>query len=150
MRLAVSTDFDDRPHVTTGKHVIAWCSKVSGHDFTDGQGIGWMTPQGMAAGVVYDQYNGANICMHVFSDKSKRWMRREYLWYCFYYPFVQLGVRRVTGLVPESNKEAIAFDCHLGFEYETSLKGAHPDGDLLVFVMRKDKCKWLGVRNVKT
>ena len=104
----------------------------------------------MAAGVVYDQYNGSNVCMHVFSDGSKRWMTREYLWFCFHYPFVQLGVTRVTGLVPESNKEAIAFDLHLGFEYETSLKKAHPGGDLLAFVMWRDKCKWLGVRNVKT
>ncbi len=109
-----------------------------------------MTPQGLAAGVVYDQYNGANICMHVVSDGSKSWLRREYLWFCFYYPFVQLGVRRVTGAVPQSNMDAIKFDLHLGFEYETSLRKAHPDGDLLLFVMWKEHCKWLGIkRNVK-
>lgn len=100
----------------------------------------------LIAGVVYDNYNGASICMHVAAVPGKRWMTKDYLWFCFYYPFEQLGVKRITGLVPESNKEARKFDEHLGFELEASMRDAHPDGDVLVYRMFKEDCRFLRMK----
>lgn len=110
-------------------------------------GIGWQAAGEIRAGVVYNDYNGVNLCMHVASDGTKQWLRREYLWTCFDYPFNQARVSRVTGLVGEGNIEARRFDEHLGFKLETRLKGAHPTGDLLVYVMWRDDCKWLREKN---
>lgn len=76
-------------------------------------------------------------------------MSREYLWYCFHYPFNELKVRRITGLVPESNMEARKFDERLGFKLETRLKNAHPDGDVLVYAMFREDCRFLEMRHVK-
>lgn len=74
-------------------------------------------------------------------------MTREYLWACFDYPFNQAKVHRITGLVGEGNHLARKFDEHLGFKLETRLKGAHPTGDLLVYVMRREQCKWLRIKH---
>jgi RimJ/RimL family protein N-acetyltransferase len=52
-------------------------------------------------------------------------------------------VQRITGLVGEGNAAARRFDEHLGFTLETKLTGAHPTGDLLVYVMWKHDCIWL-------
>lgn len=93
--------------------------------------------------MLFDNFNGANVNMHVASDGSKNWMNREYLWYCFHYPFNQLRVKRITGLVAESNHAARKFDEHIGFELETRLKDAAPDGDLLIYRMTPDTCRWL-------
>jgi hypothetical protein len=112
-------------------------------------GIGIEEDGEMLAGVVYDYFNGRNICMHVAAVEGKRWMTREFLWYCFFYPFVQLGCDRVTGLVPESNLDARRFDEHLGFKLETRLQDAHPDGDLLVYKMMKQDCRFLERRHGK-
>lgn len=120
------------------------CTRTGGQ-WTPGCGaaIGLEKHGRLVAGVLFDNFNGANINMHVASDGSKNWMCREYLWFCFYYPFKQLGVKRITGLVAESNLAARRFDEHIGFELETSLKDAAPDGDLLVYRMTPDKCRWL-------
>lgn len=99
----------------------------------------------LIAGVVFDYYNGASICMHI-AAVGKRWMVREYLWYSFHYPFNELKVKRITGLVGAKNMEARRFDEHLGFKLETVLKDAHPDGDLLVYRMFKEDCRFIGQR----
>lgn len=130
--------------LTIGPHVVEWVAKRTGEfgNYGAAVGIGWEEGE-LRAGVVYNDFNGANLCMHVASDGTKQWMRREYLWTCFDYPFNQAGVKRITGLVGEGNYDARQFDEHLGFKLETRLRGAHPTGDLLVYVMWRDDCKWL-------
>jgi RimJ/RimL family protein N-acetyltransferase len=59
---------------------------------------------------------------------------------------VQLGVKRITGIVAESNLAARKFDEHIGFVLETRLKDAHPQGDLLIYVMTPDQCRWLALK----
>ncbi len=101
----------------------------------------------LVGGVVFDDFNGANINMHVASDGSRAWLNREFLWFVFYYPFVQLGVKRVTGIVPSNNLAARSFDEHIGFRLEATLKDAHPAGDLLIYVMKPEYCRWLRVKD---
>lgn len=97
----------------------------------------------LIAGVVYDGFLGPSINMHVAALPGSRWLNREFLHACFAYPFVQLGCRRITGLVASTNAAALKFDFGLGFEYETLLKDAVPGGDLLILVMWKENCRWL-------
>jgi RimJ/RimL family protein N-acetyltransferase len=73
-------------------------------------------------------------------------MTKELLWYAFYYPFVECGCKRVTGLVEEGNAAAREFDERLGFHLEAKLKDAAPEGDLLVYAMFRDECRWLKLR----
>lgn len=99
--------------------------------------------KGLIAGVIYQDFNGANISMHVAAMPGARWMTREFLWAVFHYPFEQLNCKRVTGLVADTNLAARRFDEHLGFSLEATLKDAHPEGDLLVYAMHKQDCRWL-------
>lgn len=98
----------------------------------------------LVAGVLYEGYNGRNVWMHVAATPGKRWMSRDYLWYCFHYPFNEMGVSRVSGYVNASNAQAVAFDENLGFRREAVLEGAAPDGgDVFIYVMRRGDCKYL-------
>lgn len=117
---------------------------VSG--FANYTAIGLEDDGELIAGVLFDYYNGASINMHVAAIPGRRWLTREYLRFCFWYPFEQLGCKRITGLVPASNKDAQRFDEHLGFELEATLKDAAPDGDVLVYRMFRDQCKWLQIK----
>lgn len=134
--------------IITGDEVTKWITEKSEGTFVPGlnPAIGIVNNGKIVGGVAYDGYNGANINIHVASDGSKRWINREFLWFVFYYPFVQLGCKRVTGVVPSYNKAAIQFDEKVGFELETTLKDAHPQGDLLIYKMTPDKCRWLAWR----
>jgi len=93
-------------------------------------------------GVVgYDGYNGASIQMHVAGEGN--WFTKESLRTAFDYPFNVLNVNMVIGLVPSGNTDAIKFNTHLGFQTDAVLKGAHPDGALLVMSMTREQCRYL-------
>lgn len=129
--------------LTVGQGVVDWVQARLKCAFPPSVGIGWQEGGELIAGVVYNEFNGVNICMHVAAVPGRRWLRREFLHTCFDYPFVQLGVQRITGFVGEGNEDARRFDEHLGFSLETTLEGAHPTGDMLVYVLWRDKCRWL-------
>ena len=93
-------------------------------------------------GVVYDDYNGAAISMHV-AARGQRWLTRKLLRYAFWYPFCQLKVRRVTGMVSAANTACRRFAEHLGFTLEAVLKDAHPEGDMCVYRMLRKECRYI-------
>jgi RimJ/RimL family protein N-acetyltransferase len=104
----------------------------------------------LVAGVVYDYYTGANICLHIAAVPGRRWLTKEFLWFMFFYPFEQLGVKRITGIIPESNVDSRKFAQGLhGATLEARLKDAHPDGDMLIFRMFKEDCMYLRIKNGK-
>lgn len=108
------------------------------------KGLGLERDGELIAGVVYEGYNGTNVWMHVAAEPGARWMTRDYLRYCFYYPFVELGCKRVSGYVEASNTEARRFDEHLGFKREAVLEGAATDGgDVILYVMRREDCRYV-------
>ena len=111
------------------------------------QGIGLQKDGRLIAGVIYDDYNGSNIWMHVAAEPGKQWLNREYLRACFAYPFIQLGVKRISGWVEASNTDARRFDEHLGFKQEAVLTGAARDGgDVIIYRMFKEECKYVHKR----
>lgn len=107
------------------------------------KGIGLERDGEMIAGVIYEGYTGHNIWMHVASKPGVHWLTRAFLRAVFSYPFVQLGVDRVSGYVDASNAAARRFDEHLGFQPEATLKGAARDGgDVILYVMWKKDCRY--------
>lgn len=81
--------------------------------------------------------------MHVVSNGSRRWCSRGFLAAAFAYPFIQLGVQRVTALVPAKNTDALVLDLRLGFVPEGVKRSAYGDDDLVVLGMLRGNCKWL-------
>jgi len=111
------------------------------------QGIGLKKNDELIAGVLYDDYNGSNIWMHVAATPGRQWLNREYLFACFAYPFNQLNVKRVSGWVEASNTDARRFDEHLGFQQEAVLSGAARDGgDVIIYRMFKEECRYVHKR----
>jgi len=133
--------------VVTGKWVVEWVAARTNEfgNFGAAVGLGWVKNNELVAGVVFNDWNGVNINAHVAAVPGKQWMSRQFLWTCFDYPFNKLKVKRVTGLVGEGNTVARKFDEHLGFIEETRCKNAHPTGDLIIYVMWKENCRWLAL-----
>lgn len=111
---------------------------------TDQKAIGLERHYELVAGVVYEGYNGHNVWMHVAAVPGARWLVRDYMRYCFFYPFVELGCSRVSGYVDASNQSSRRFVEHLGFNLETTLNGAASDGgDVLIYRMRRKECRYV-------
>lgn len=139
--------------ICTGAGVVDWVARQTNEfgNFGCARGIGLEENIGrpawrLIAGVAYCEWNGVNVVCHIASDGSRRWMTRDFLWTIFDYPFNQLKAKRITVCVGEGNSASRRFVEHLGFGLEAQLQGAHPTGDLLIYVMRKPHCRWLALR----
>lgn len=108
------------------------------------QGIGLVRDDEMVAGVIYENWNGHSVWMHVAAVPGKRWMTRDYLKVCFGYPFQQLGVKSLYGWVPAENEVAQRFDEHLGFRLVSFIPGAGmAGGDVLIYRMDREECRYV-------
>ena len=99
----------------------------------------------LVGGVTYDGFLRRSIHMHVASFRPS-FLSRDFLFVVFDYPFNQLGVEVVYGLVASTNVRAVVFDRRIGFVDEAVLKGACVDGDLLILSMRRHQCRWLNYK----
>lgn len=125
--------------------VIPWVgSRIDEDDFGQAESIGLEEDGELIAGVVFNWYTGPSISMHVAAEPGRRWMTRDYLYRVFAYPFLQVGCRRVTGLVREDNLDAQRFDEHLGFKREGLIRcGASDGSNLILYGMLRSECKYI-------
>jgi RimJ/RimL family protein N-acetyltransferase len=106
------------------------------------QAIGLEKDGVLIAGAVYERYNGASMFAHLAID-DKRALTREFIRFNFQYAFNQIKVKKLVGLVSSANEAAIKLDKHFGYELEAVIKDGAPDGDMLVFTMTPEQCKYL-------
>lgn len=149
--LRLPPDGDSVKRVITGQdHIFGpWLAEQTDGGYLPGKGhvIGlWEDGVGPIAACFYESYNGASVLGHL-AGIGKKWMNREFLWYCFYYPFEQLKVTKILGIVESTNLAARRLDEHLGFTLEATLKDAAPKGDLLIYSMTRDQCRWLTLKD---
>lgn len=97
----------------------------------------------LVAVVVFDDFTKAGCAMSVASDGSSHWLNRGYLAALFAYPFIQLGMRRVTSAVASKNTASYGFCLHLGFVVEGVCRDALPDDDLVIMGMLRAECRYL-------
>lgn len=95
----------------------------------------------LVAGVVINNINGANASAHIAISKPTK-LLPKLITVVFDYTFNQLGLLRVTGMVPTNKPDVIAFDKKLGFEEEFIMKDGAPGADMQILVMWHDKCRW--------
>lgn len=124
--------------------LIEWASaRIGMRPRPDAYAIGWEEDGKLRAVTLYDNFSECDCFMHIASDGSRRWLRRAFLYVCFAHPFIQWKFRRVTGLVPSKNLEALRFDLHLGFEREGLARHAAPDDDIIMLGMLRENCRFI-------
>lgn len=105
----------------------------------------------MQGGVLFTDYwgNGGSCQIHVAGFR-KGWANKALLYLTFDYPFRQLKVGKLFGLVPERNVRARNFNLHVGFQIEYLAHGVfnHADGvnGMYLMSMHRDECKWLDMK----
>jgi RimJ/RimL family protein N-acetyltransferase len=99
----------------------------------------------VAGGVIFTNHTGASCWLHV-AGRHERWITHDMLAATFHYPFVQLGYRRIFGLVEKANEHALSFDLRLGFRVEAVLPEMFVSGPGVVVTMARDDCRWLRLR----
>ena len=127
-----------------------------------GEKLGWIWENGFHAiglardgeivgGVVYSGYleQPRQVEASIYM-KEPRWASRRTLQAFFWYPFVQLGVKKLQTRCKKGREEIREFNERLGFKYEGSCREAWPlGGDAWFFSMLPHECPWIwkGVNN---
>lgn len=145
-RLRSSTRWDLVKHVVTGwDHLFGpWLAERTDGDWFPGKGstIGLFDDvRGIVGAALFTASNGASILLHC-AGSDKHWLNREFLWFVFYYPFVQLGLTKIISPVEQGNENCIRFIENIGFTLEATLQSASPKGNLLLYTLARENCKW--------
>ena len=124
--------------------LLPWAQERVGVTFRrDAYTLGLERNGSLVAVVVFDNFSDADCNMHVASDGTRSWMSKNLLLATFAYPFTQLGLRRVTAMVPAKNAQALAFDEHIGFVREGYHPHALPDDDLVSLGLLRENCRFI-------
>lgn len=95
------------------------------------------------AGIVFNNFNAVNATCHIAVTRPGKSFFRL-LEHAADYAFNHCKLKRLTGMVPTSKQDVLAFDKHMGWEEEFVMKSAAFDGgDLHVLAMWPDRCRWL-------
>ena len=126
------------------KALILWAASIIKCKFRDdAKAIGLKRDGVIIAATVFDGFSECDCNMHIASNGSGHWLTRKFLISSFAYPFIQLKLRRVTGLVPAKNTNALRFDHHLGFITEGVCRYALPDDDIVVLGLLREDCRFI-------
>lgn len=132
--------FDD------GQRLLDWAQQQIGNDGfrPEATAIGYEVDHQLHAVAVYEAFSKYDCDIHVAVADSGRHLTRGVLAAVFAYPFIQLGLLRITGRVIEGNVQALAFDHKLGFVTE----GYHPNAagpgkGIYTLGMLRNSCRFL-------
>lgn len=103
----------------------------------------------LMGGTLYTDYWGGSVGCH-FAGFFPNWINKELLWLGFDYPFNQLKVKKIFGLIPEWNVASRNTGLRLGFKIEHLVDGVfdNPDGvnGMYITSMLREDCRWLKMK----
>ena len=78
---------------------------------------------------------------------TPHWLNRDMLYVTVDYPFNQLGVNRIFGMVPEDNLHAQEFNIKFGFQYVVRIEGVYKGNiPCMVMSLERGACRYLSVK----
>lgn len=131
--------------IIAGPEVVKWVLDKAGGNYDENMTAVGVEREGeIIAAVAYDGYTGENGSVFIHSRiSSPHHCTRSFLFHIFAYPFLQLKVRRIFGIVDERKKDVIRFNRKVGFQVDGKLVEYFPDSSAILMSMGKDKCRWL-------
>lgn len=132
--------------ITSGDHLLAWAAdrvgKPAGY-FAPAVALGSEADDHIRAAVIFNREMPFSIYCHIVTDGSKTWATPDFMYAICHYPFIHLGKERVTVLVDEHNDVSNEFVLRMGFELESVMVRGGETGDMNVYRMFKQNCRWL-------
>ena len=99
------------------------------------------------AGVIYENWNRRSITCHIAISGR---LTPRYLWAIFDYPFRVCDVKKIIVPVDATNSKSVKLVEKMGFTEEARIKDGMASGDLILYTLAKNDCKYLGERYGKS
>ena len=107
------------------------------------QSIGLKKNGEFVAGVIYENWNRRSITCHIAISGR---LTPRYLAVIFDYPFNVCDVKKIIVPVDATNSKSVTLVKKMGFTEEARIKDGMADGDMILYTLAKDDCKYLGER----
>lgn len=128
-------------HLTSGREVAEWVAeKTSGFCGANSVGFGVKKDGELVCGASYDNWNGRSMFFNLVVEDR---MTPTFLAAIFDYAFKVCCVEKLIVSICSGNKKAMGMAEKMGFEEESRITNAHPDGDFVFWTMTKEKCRFL-------
>lgn len=129
--------------IVRGHDVCAWVAAQGGGEyFGGGVGFGIEKDSRIVCGVLFENYTGQSLQIHVGLEPGQR-MSRDWLLELFGYAFNIAKVKKIVGVIDSENSACLKFTRHIGFRDEAVIKDAGPRGDFCILTMTRQQCRFL-------
>lgn len=95
------------------------------------------------AAASFDNFNGANAFIHFSNSPNVGIVPRGFLTMVFTYAFRVLKVRRLSAAFADKDRRVCRLGEICGFKFEATLRGACPQGDLVIYKLLPEDCRFL-------
>jgi len=89
----------------------------------------------------FRDYNEVAMTVGVAVDNKRLYL--PFLRFSFWYPFCQLKVKKLISIVNQGNEPSLRINAHMGFVEETRIKDVCKTGDVIIFSMTAEQCKYI-------
>lgn len=100
----------------------------------------------IVGGCIFENHTGQSMLIHC-AGISRYWMNRDFLMAVFGYAFRQMGIKKLIGPVDSSNSDSRHFIENLGFHPEATIADGARNGDLIMYTLTRQQCRFLGEQN---
>ena len=129
-------------HIVADHFVGHWVAdKINGSYWAEkSQAIGLEKNGNLIAGVIYENYNGRSLVVHLAIEGR---INKKFLAAVFVYGFKTCGIEKAIAPVSSSNTKIKSLVKKMGFVKEATIKDADPKGDVELYTMRREDCRFL-------
>jgi len=123
--------------------VATWVANMADADprLTVGA-VGWLRDDDLTCGAFYENYTRRSITATIAVAPGAV-VPKEFLRAIFHYPFVQLSCEKIVALIAENNRKSQNLVEKMGFVKEAVVADYYPEGDLFIYSMTKQQCRFL-------
>lgn len=130
-------------HIDSGVSVGNWVAEKleTGFFAERSEAIGLFKDDKIVAGVIYEKWNGKSIVCHIVIEGR---VTPSFIKAICHYAFRVCKVDKVIGPVYSDNEKSIRFVKNMGFVEEARLSDCQPNGDIILFALKRADCRFLG------
>ena len=129
-------------YITDGPAVGYWvAAKNNGQYHAESSvAIGLVRNDKIVAGVIYEDYNGKSVVVHIAITGR---LTPQFVKAICEYAFITCKVNKAIAPVSSANVKSIKFVENMGFIEEGRIRDAAPDGDIIMYTLGKDTCRFI-------